>query len=60
MVHAVGFAPPTVGVAKLATRGHEVPLPPLEGEVVERQRNQRGLYVNRVCKPLSFASLSSF
>ena len=25
----------------------EAPLPPMEGEVVERQRNRRGLYVNR-------------
>ena len=25
----------------------EAPSPPLEGEVVERQRNRRGLYVNR-------------
>ena len=26
----------------------EAPMPLLEGEVVERQRNRRGLYVNRV------------
>ena len=25
----------------------EAPMPPLEGEVVERQRNRRGLFVNR-------------
>ena len=25
----------------------EAPMPPLEGEVVKRQRNRRGLYVNR-------------
>ena len=31
----------------------EAPMPPLEGEVVERQRNRRGLYVNRAVKPLS-------
>ena len=33
----------------------EAPMPPLEGEVVERQRNQRGLYVNRAVQgnPLS-------
>ena len=28
-------------------------MPPLEGEVVERQRNRRGLCVNSACKPLS-------
>ena len=33
MVCTSGFASPTVGVANLATRWHEVPLPPLEGEV---------------------------
>ena len=36
MVYAPDFAPPFVGVANLAPRWHEVPLPPLEGEVVER------------------------
>ena len=30
------FSPYSVGVANLATRWHEVPLPPLEGEAVER------------------------
>ena len=30
------FCTAIVGVANLATRWHEVPLPPLEGEVVER------------------------
>ena len=33
-------------LATLATHWHEVHLPPLEGEVVERQRNRRGLFVN--------------
>ena len=33
--HSVNCTRP-VGVANLATRWHEVPLPPLEGEVVER------------------------
>ena len=33
----------------------EAPMPPLEGEVVERQRNRRGLYVKQsgTRKPLS-------
>ena len=30
------------------TPRREAPMPPLEGEVVERQRSRRGLYVNRV------------
>ena len=33
-------------------RWRGAPLPPLEGEVVERQRNRRGLYVTRAVKPL--------
>ena len=40
------FVNNVASVAILATYWHEVPLPPLEGEVVERQRNRRGLFVN--------------
>ena len=40
------FVNNVASVAILATHWHEVPLPPLEGEVVERQRNRRGLFVN--------------
>ena len=35
------FVNDAVGIAILATCWHEVPMPPLEGEVVERQRNRR-------------------
>ena len=36
----------------------EAPLPPLEGEVVERQRNRRGLYVNRAVQETPQSDLS--
>ena len=41
------FVNDVVSVTVFVTRWHEGPLPPLEGEVVERQRNRRGLFVNR-------------
>ncbi len=40
------FVNDVVSVTVFVIRWHEVPLPPLEGEVVERQRNRRGLFVN--------------
>ncbi len=40
------FPTQTVGADRIRPQ-HEVPMPPLEGEVVERQRNRRGLFVNR-------------
>ena len=45
------FVNDVASIAILATCWHEVPMPPLEGEVVERQRNRRGLSVNSKLYP---------
>ena len=42
MVCAPGFASPTVGVAKLATRWHEVPLASPGGKLLSEARLMRG------------------
>ena len=52
------YLPAPVGVANLATRWHEVPLPPLKGEV-PNEREAEGFCALLTNKPLSFAALSS-